>query len=95
MSNLTSDPNAETSTLDGAAELRENMNYIEKFELSPSVTQHIDSRLIFNDIYIDNPKIASDIKLNLYVLHYLESYQLSQSLMVNYMLKVFYEEFHE
>ena len=42
MSNLTSDPNAETSTLDIATELRENINYIKIFGLSLSVTQHID-----------------------------------------------------
>ena len=94
MSNSTSDPNAETSTLDAAAELRENMNYIEKFGLPPSVAQHIDSRLILNDIHIDDPTIASDIELNSYVLHCLEIYQLSQSLVVDYMLEVFREEFH-
>ena len=94
MSNSTSDPNAETSTLDAAAELRENMNYIEKFGLPPSVAPHIDSRLIFNDIHIDDPTIASDIELNSYVLHCLKSYQLSQSLVVDYILEVFCEEFH-
>ncbi|MCJ1346029.1 hypothetical protein MMC31_004240 [Peltigera leucophlebia] len=74
MSNLTSDSNPKTSVLDAAAELRENMNYIKKFELPLSVAQHINSRLILNDIYIDKPTIASDIKLNSYVLHCLESY---------------------
>ena len=64
MSNSTSNLNAETSTLDAAVELRKNINYIEKFGLPPSVAQHIDFQLIFNDIYIDNPKITSDIKLN-------------------------------
>ena len=68
MSNLTSNPNAEISTLDAVAGLRKNINYIEKPGLPPSVTQHINFRLILNDIYIDKPKIASDIKLNLYVL---------------------------
>ena len=94
MSNSTSDPNAETSTLDAAAELRENMNYIEKFGLPPSVAPHINSRLILNDIHINDPTIASDIELNSYVLHCLESYQLSQSLVVDYMLEVFCEEFY-
>ena len=94
MSNSTSDQNAETSTLDAAAELRENMNYIEKFELPPSVAQHIDSRFILNDVHIDDPTIASNIELNSYVLHCLESYQLSQSLVVDYMLEVFREEFY-
>ena len=88
----TSDRNPET--LDVAAELRENINYIEKFGLPPSVTHHIDSRLILNDVHIDDPTIASDIELNSYVLHCLESYQLSQSLVVDYMLEVFCEEFY-
>lgn len=43
MSNSITNPKIETSTLDPVAELRENMNYIEKFELLPSVTQYIDS----------------------------------------------------
>ena len=94
MSNLASNLNAETSTLDAAADLIENMNCIEKFGLPPSVAQHIDSRFILNDVHIDDPTIASNIELNSYVLHCLESYQLSQSLVVDYMLEVFREEFY-
>lgn len=36
MSNLTSNPNVKTNTLDVTIELRDNMNYIEKFGLPPS-----------------------------------------------------------
>ena len=92
MFSTTSDCNLKT--LDTATELRENINYIEKFGLPPNVAQHIDSQLILNDIHIDDPTIASNIEFNSYVFHYLESYQLSQSLVVNYMLEVFCEEFH-
>ena len=70
------------------------MNYIEKFGLPLSVTQHINSQLIFNDIHIDKPTITSNIEFNSYVIHCLKSYKLSQSLVVNYMLEVFCEEFH-
>ena len=94
MSNPARDPNAETSTLDAAADLRENMNCIVKFGLPPSVAQHIDSRLILNDAHIDDPTIASDIEFNSYVFQCLESYQLSQSLVVNYILEVLREEFY-
>ncbi len=94
MSNSTSDQNVETSTLDAAAELRENMNYIEKFGLPPSVAQHIDSRLILHDVHIDEPTTASDVELNSWVLNCLESYQLSPTLVVDMMLEVFREEFH-
>ena len=94
MFNSTSNPNAESSILDAAAELRENMNYIEKFGLPLSVAPHIYSRLILNDIHIVELIIVSDIELNSYVLYYFESYQLSQSLVIDYMLKVFYEEFY-
>ena len=43
MSNLASDPNAKTSILDVAINFKKNMNYIKKFGLPPSITQHIDS----------------------------------------------------
>lgn len=65
MSNLISNLNAKTSILDITIELRENINYIKKFGLPPNVTQYINSRLIFNDIHINDPTITSDIKLNL------------------------------
>lgn len=74
--------------------LSKYMNYIEKFRLPLKIAQYIDFRLIFNDIYIDDPKIASDIKLNLYILYYLESYPLSQSFVIKYRLEIFYEEFY-
>ena len=82
MSNLISNPNSKTSTLDAAAE-RENLNYIAKFRLPANVAHHINLQLILHNVHIDKPTIASDIELNLYVLHRLESYQLSQSLVVD------------
>ena len=57
--------NCNLETLDIAAKLRENLNYIEKFELVASITQHINSCFIFNATYIDNSIIASNVKLNL------------------------------
>ena len=94
MFNSASNPNAKTSTLNAIADLRENMNCIKKFELPPSVTQQIDSQLIFNGVHIDNPTIASDIKFNSYVFYCLESYHFSQSLVVDYMLEIFRWEFY-
>ena len=94
MSNLASNLNAKTSTLNIAADLRENINCIKKFGLLLSVTQYINFQFILNDAHIDNPTIVSNIELNFYVFHYLESYQLSQSLFVNYMLKIFCEKFY-
>ena len=83
MSNSTSNANAKTSILDAAAKLNKNLNYIKKFRLPLSVTQHIDSWLILNDVYIKNPTIASNIKLNSYVFYHFEIYQPSKSLFVN------------
>ena len=74
MFNPASDPNAATSILGAAADLKENMNCIMKFGLPPSVAQQIDSQLILNSAHIDDPTIASNIELNFYVFHCLESY---------------------
>ena len=74
MSNPASNPNAKTSILDTAIDLRENMNYIKKFGLLPNVAQYIDSQLILHNTHIDDPIIASDIKLNFYAFYCLESY---------------------
>ena len=90
---LPSNCNLKTTTLDAAAE-RENLNYISKFGLPASVAQHIDSRLIFHDIHINNPIIALDVELNSWILNYLESYQLSSSLVIDLMLEVFCKKFH-
>ena len=60
---LISNPNLNTTTLDAAA-INENLNYISKSELFLSVASYINSHLIFNDIYIDDPTIALNIKLN-------------------------------
>ena len=74
MFNLISNLNAKTNILDVTTELKENINYIKKFGLPPSIAPYIDSQLIFNNIHIDNPTIKSDIKFNSYVLQCLESY---------------------
>lgn len=84
MSSLTSNCNPET--LDTTVELRENINYIEKFGVPAGVTQYINSHFILNDIHMKDPIIALDIELNLWVFNCLKNYQLRQSLVVNFML---------
>ena len=88
-----SNRNPKTTTLDTVAE-RENLNCISIFRLPMSVVQYINSRLIFHGVHINDPTIALDVKLNSWVLNYLESYQLSPSLFVDLMLKVFCKEFY-
>ena len=88
-----SDCNLKTTTLDIAVK-RENLNCISKFELSANITQHIDLCLILYNVHIDDLTIASDVKLNSWVLNCLKSYQLSLSLVIDLMLEVFHEEFH-
>jgi hypothetical protein len=92
MSSSTSDPSPDAATLDAAD--KANLAYISKFGLPSSVAQHIDSRLILNDIHIDNPTTASDIELNSWVLNCLESYQFRPSLVADMMLEVFRDEFY-
>ena len=91
MSSPTSDRNPKTLDV---ATVRENLNYIAKFGLPPSVAQHIDYRLILNNVHIDDPTTASDIELNSWVFNCLESYQLRPTLVIHRMLKVFRDEFH-
>lgn len=74
MSNLRSNSKAKTNTLDAIAKSKKNMNYIKKFELPLSFGQYINFQLIFNNVYIDKSIIASNIKFNLYVFYYFESY---------------------
>ena len=81
MSNPTSNHNSKITTLNAVTE-SENLNYISKFGLSANIAHYINSRLIFYDVHIDNPTIASDVKLNLWVLNCLENYQLSPSFVV-------------
>ncbi len=81
MSTSTSDPKPDTTTLNAAA-VRENLNYIAKFGLPPSVAQHFVTRLIFHDVHIDDPTTAPDIELNSWVLMCLESYQVSLTLVI-------------
>ncbi|MCJ1345193.1 hypothetical protein MMC31_003399, partial [Peltigera leucophlebia] len=57
MSNSTRDPNPKTITLDAVAEI-ENLNYIARFGLPANVAHHIDSRLIFYDVHINDSSIA-------------------------------------
>ena len=92
MSSSTSNPSPNASTLDAAE--KANLTYISKFRLPSSVAQHIDSCLILNDIHIDNPTTASDIKLNSWVLNCLESYQFRPSLVADMMLEVFCDIFY-
>ena len=94
MFNPASNPNPKNSTLDAAADLRENMNCIKKLGLPLNVAQQINSRLMLNGAYINDPIIASNIEYNFYVLHRLESYQFSQILVMNYMLEILCEEFY-
>ncbi len=56
------------TTLNTIAE-RNNLNYIAKFELSTSIAQHINFRLIFSAVYINDLIIISNIELNLWVLN--------------------------
>lgn len=58
-----SDLNSKTSTLNTTT-IRENLNYITKFELPPNIAKHIDICLMFHIVHIHDPITASDIKLN-------------------------------
>lgn len=94
MSSPTSNRNPKTIILDVATKIRENRNYGEKFGLSVNVAQHIDSRLIIYDIHIDNLIIALNVEHNLWILNCCKSYQVRQTLVVNFMLEVFCKEFY-
>ena len=91
---LTNDLNFNATTLDAAVD-KVNLTYISKFGLFLSIAQNINSCLIFNNIYINNPIIASNIKFNLWVFNCFESYQLSPSLVIYMMLEVFCNEFYK
>lgn len=93
MSTSISNLNPKTTTLDAAA-VRKNPNYIAKFGLPGSIAQHINSRLIFNDVHINDLIIALDIKVNSWVLNCLKSYHLSPTLVIHKMLKVFCNKFY-
>lgn len=67
MFNSISDLNAKTSILDA---IINNTNYIKKFRL---LAQYINSPFIFNNVYINNLIIISNVKLNLYIFHYLKN----------------------
>lgn len=86
--------NCNPKTLNTIPKLSENINYIRKFGFFLSVAQLIDFRLIFNDVYIDDPRTTSDIETNLYNFHCFENFQLSQSLVIDYMLEVSHENFY-
>ena len=89
MFSSTSNPSPNTITLNAA-----NLIYILKFGLSLSIAQHINSRLILNDIHTNNPTIASDIELNLWALNCQESYQLSFGLVKHMIFEVFCKEYY-
>ena len=93
MLSSTNNSNAKNTSSNTAA-IKKNLSYIKKFGLPASITQQINSYLIFNNVYINNLTITSDIKLNSWVFNYLESYQLDLSLVVHIMLEVFRDEFH-
>ena len=93
MSSSTSNLNLKMTILDTTT-IKENLSYLTKFGLPPSVTQHIDTRLIFHDFHINNLTTVSDIKHNSWILICLKDYQVSQTLMIYRMLKVFCNEFH-
>lgn len=92
-SSLTSNPNINHAILDATSD-KVNLTYISKFGLPSSVIQYINFDLIFNKIHINNFTIVSDIKLNLWVLNWLESYQLSTSLVMHIILEVFCDKFY-
>ncbi len=93
MSTSTNNPNPNTTTLN-AVTVRENLNYIENFELPLSVAQYIDIHLIFHDVHIDNLTIMSNIEFNLWLLNCLKNYQLRSALIIYRMLDVFHNKFH-
>lgn len=73
MSISTSDPNPRTTTLNTII-VKENSNYIANFGLFASIAQHINLHLILHDVYINDPTIVSDVKLNSWIFNYLECY---------------------
>ena len=93
MSFLTNNLNAKKTSSNTAA-ISDNLSYIKKFGLSASVAQYINSCLILNNVHINNPTTAFNVKLNSWVLNCLESYQLDPSLVVYIMLEVFRDEFY-
>ncbi len=93
MSTSISNLNPKTTILDTTT-IKKNLSYLTKFDLPSNVAQYIDIYLIFYDVHINDPITVSDIELNLLILIYLESYQVSQTLVIYKMLKVFYNEFH-
>lgn len=88
MFSTTSNLNINGTTLDAGID-KKYLSYIAKLRLSPSITQRIYSCLILNNIHIVNLIIALDIKLNLWVLNCLKSYQLSPGLIIHKILEVF------
>lgn len=93
MSILTSNINSKTTTLD-ATTIRENLSYLAKVGLPPSIAQHINTRLIFHDVHIDYLTTASNIELHSWVLMCLETYQFSKTLVLHRMQKLFRDKFH-
>lgn len=94
MSISTSNLNPDITTLNYIIIIRENLNYITKFRIPPSITQHINTCLIFYDVHIDDLTTPSDMELNLWVFNHPENYQLSPTLVIYRILNIFYNEFH-
>lgn len=64
MSLSISNSNFKTTILD-IVTIKKNLNCIVKFRLFKSVAQYINFCLIFNNVFINDFTITSDIKLNL------------------------------
>lgn len=86
--------NFKTITLN-AIVVRENLNYIAKFGLPASITQHINLCLIFYNVYINNFTLAINLKLNLWIFNCFKCYQLRLTLVVHMILEVFQDEFQK
>lgn len=71
-----------------------NLIYILNFKLFLSITKYINFYLIFNDIYIKNPKIVSNIKLNIWIFNCVKNYQFNSFLVIDIMIEVFYNKFY-
>ena len=70
---LISNHNFKITILDIIAQ-KKNLNYISKFRLLANITYHINLYLIFSNIYINNPTIILNVKLNSWIFNYFKSY---------------------
>lgn len=94
MSSTTSNRNINAATFNTAGD-KENLTYMAKFGLPPSVAQHINLCLISKNIHIDDLMSASNMKLNSWIFYFLEIYYLRLDLFINIMLEVCRREFYK